>query len=177
VPEPSLDGTGVVTLVREGIATGVAEHVRVSLERKTSGLGGPFNHPGEAGCREWGTSLADEDEWRRFALPLEPPQGSQFITPERMSAGGAILDPADVEDGGAEPNLIPAQVAQFGRSQPVPKGDQDHGGVPVPVPICLGGLDQSLYFARRYNFGMKIRSPGTATVRILDHVPTAAKPG
>jgi len=45
-----------------------------------------------------GASLADEDEWRCFAFPLEPPQRSQFIASERMSAGGAILDPADVED-------------------------------------------------------------------------------
>jgi hypothetical protein len=37
-----------------------------------------------------------------------------------MSAGGAILDPADVENGGTELHLIPAQVAQSGRSQPVP---------------------------------------------------------
>ena len=127
----------------------MAEHVRVGLERKTTGLGGPFNHPGEAGRRERGTSFADEDEGRRFALPLESPQGPKFITPERMSAGGSILDPADVEDGGAELDLIPAQVAQFGRSQPVPEGDQDHGGVAVPVPVCLGGRDQSPYFGRR----------------------------
>jgi hypothetical protein len=83
VAEPSLDGTGIVTLVGKGIATGVAEHVRVGLERKTSGLGGPFNHPSEAGRCERGASLADEDEWRRFALPLEPPQGSRFVTPKR----------------------------------------------------------------------------------------------
>jgi hypothetical protein len=31
---------------------------------------------------------------------LEPPQCAHFITPERMSAGDAVLDPADVEDGG-----------------------------------------------------------------------------
>jgi hypothetical protein len=150
---------------------------------------GPFNHPGEAGRRERGASLADEDEWRRFALPLEPPQGSQFITPERMSAGGAILDPADVEDGGAV-DLIPAQVAQFGRSQPVPEGDQDHGGVAVPVPVCLGGLKQGLYFGRRQvlsGAAFGVRSSGWHDCSIylgrrhelpirFRHLRTAAKP-
>jgi hypothetical protein len=34
-----------------------------------------------------------------------------------MSAGGAVLDPADVEHGGAELDLIPAQVAQCGCPQ------------------------------------------------------------
>jgi hypothetical protein len=88
-PEPKRAETA------QGHATGVAEHVRVRLERKTSGLRGPFNHPGEAGRRERGASLADEGERRRFDLPLEPPQGSQFITPERMGAWSAVLDPAD----------------------------------------------------------------------------------
>jgi hypothetical protein len=60
---------------------------------------------------------------------------------------GAV--PFLTEDGGAELDLIPAQVAPFGRSQPVPEGDQDHGGVPVPVPVRFGGLDQRLYFGRR----------------------------
>jgi hypothetical protein len=53
-----------------------------------------------------------------FSSPLDPPQGSH---PERMGAGGAILDPADVEEGGTELDLIPAQVAQFDRSQPCRK--------------------------------------------------------
>ena len=70
---------------------------------------------GEAGRR--GPSLADEDEGQPLTLPLEPPQRLQFVTPERMSPGRAVLGPADVEDGGTELNLIPAKVAQFRRSK------------------------------------------------------------
>jgi hypothetical protein len=71
---------------------------------------------------------------------------SHFVTPERMSAGGAVLDPSDVEDGRAEFDFIPTQVAQFGRSQPVPEGNQDHGGVPMSVPVRFGCLDQGFDF-------------------------------
>jgi len=37
-----------------------------------------------------------------------------------------------------EINLLPAQGAQLGRSQAVPEGQQDHGRIPmsVPVPAC-----------------------------------------
>jgi hypothetical protein len=46
---------------------------------------------------------------------FEAQAGAQFITPERMSAGGAGLDPTEVKDGGAEFDLIPPEVAQFRR--------------------------------------------------------------
>jgi hypothetical protein len=86
------------------------------------------------------------------------------------------------------------------RVQPVPKGNQDYGGVAVPVPIHFDGFDQSLYFGRRqvlsgaelgvqasfrsncsiylswatsfiYDFGMKSGPPGTATVCIFHPQP------
>jgi hypothetical protein len=52
MPEPSLDGTGVVTLVGEGIPAGVAEHVWVNLQFERGAVCGPFHHPGEAGLYE-----------------------------------------------------------------------------------------------------------------------------
>ena len=64
-----------------------------------------------------------------------------------MSAGRAVLDPVDVEDGGTELDLIPAKVAQFRRSTAVPESDHYPGSIPVPVPVRLGGLDQVLDLA------------------------------
>jgi hypothetical protein len=52
-----------------------------------------------------------------------------------------------VEDGGSELDLVPAKVAQFGCPQAMAEGDQDHGGIPVPVSIGLRRLDQSLDLA------------------------------
>ena len=61
-----------------------------------------------------------------------------------MRARGAVLDPADVEDGAVEVDLVPAKVADLGSPQAVPVGQQDHGGVAVTVAVAPGGLDQRL---------------------------------
>jgi hypothetical protein len=62
--EPSLDRPGVVALVGERVAAGVAEHVWMRLQFEARGDGSAFDHPGKAGGREWRAALADEDEGR-----------------------------------------------------------------------------------------------------------------
>ena len=52
----------------------------------------------------------------------------------------APLGPADVQGRSVEVDLIPAKVGEFGHAQAVAVGDEDHGRVPVAVPIALGGL-------------------------------------
>ena len=64
-----------------------------------------------------------------------------------MGAGGAVLDPADVQHRAGEVDLVPAQVADLGRAQSMPEGQQDHGGVAVAVPVAPGGFDQRLDLA------------------------------
>jgi hypothetical protein len=44
-------------------------------------------------------------------------------------------------------DLIPAERAQLGDAQPVAVGDQDHGGIAVPVPVLPCGADQALDFS------------------------------
>jgi hypothetical protein len=60
--EPSLDRTGVVAPIGEGVAAGVAQHVRVRFELKASAGRGPLDHAGEAGRGEWRPAFADEDK-------------------------------------------------------------------------------------------------------------------
>src|SRR5215831_13546907 len=43
-----------------------------------------------------------------------------------------------------EINLLPAQGAQFGCSQAMPEGQQDHGRISMPVPITARRLDEPL---------------------------------
>jgi hypothetical protein len=43
-----------------------------------------------------------------------------------------------------EVDLVPVQVADLGRPQPVPEGKQDHGRVTMAMPVALGGLDHCL---------------------------------
>jgi hypothetical protein len=54
-----------------------------------------------------------------------------------------IIDPAfgssNVQSAAVEVNLIPPQAAQFRGTETMAVGDQDHGGVPVPVAGSLAG--------------------------------------
>ncbi|MGA8650745.1 MAG: hypothetical protein WB677_09000, partial [Xanthobacteraceae bacterium] len=62
---------------------------------------------GEAGSGERRTPLRREHERRfRLLLALEPPQRAQFVTEDRMRAGRAFLDPADVQGRGSQVDLI-----------------------------------------------------------------------
>jgi len=63
------------------------------------------------------------------------------------SAGDPTLGPTDMHDGAIEAHLVPAQVANLGRPEPVPKGDQDHGRIPMTVAVSLRGLDQGVDLA------------------------------
>jgi hypothetical protein len=55
-----------------------------------------------------------------------------------VGAGGALFDPADVQRGRPEVDLIPAQVEQLGHSQPMAVGDEDHGGVAMAPAVVFG---------------------------------------
>jgi hypothetical protein len=76
----------------------------------------------KAGSRKWRTPLADKDEGLRRALSLKPSQRPQLVAEQRVCAGSAILDPPHVQHRGIELDLIPTQVAELGRPQPVPEG-------------------------------------------------------
>jgi hypothetical protein len=143
--------------------------VRVRLQFEAGGSRRPFDHPGEACRRERGSPLADEDERRRLALPLEPPQGPELVTVQGMGAGCAVLDPPHVQDGAVEVDLVPAQVTGLGGTQPVPEGHQDHGRVPVTVPVGLGRLDQGLDLAGRQVLPgpkLRVRTPDRSNCSI-----------
>ena len=64
MPPPALDRPGVVPLVGEGVAAGVAQHVGVRLQLQAPAGCGALDHPGEAGSGEGRPALADEDEGR-----------------------------------------------------------------------------------------------------------------
>ena len=70
-----------------------------------------LDHAGEPGRAKWRAALGREYEWRlRLLLALEPPQGAQFVAYNGMGARSALFDPADVQVGRSEVDLVPAQV-------------------------------------------------------------------
>ncbi len=75
-----------------------------------------LDHAGEASRAERRAALGGEDERRfRLLLALQPPQRPQLVAEDRMGAGSALLDPADVQGGRSELDLIREQVNQLGR--------------------------------------------------------------
>ena len=61
-----------------------------------------------------------------------------------MGAGSALFDPADVQVSRFELDLIPAQVHEFGSTQAVAVGHEDHGGVPMAPPVSLARIHEPL---------------------------------
>ena len=80
----------------------------------------------------------------RLLLALQPAQCAHLVADDRMGRGRALLDPADMQAGMGEVDLIPAQVDQLADPQAVAIGDQDHGRVPVAPAVLAGRLDQLL---------------------------------
>jgi hypothetical protein len=98
MPEPSLDCPRVVALVGEGVAAGVARQVWVRLQFEAGGSRHPFDHPGEPPAVVKGDPRSlTKKERRCLALPLEPTQGPELVTVQRMGAGRAVLDPPHVQ--------------------------------------------------------------------------------
>jgi hypothetical protein len=75
VAEVGLQGTGVVALVGQGVAAGVAEHVGMRLEGQLGLPARPFDHAGEPSRTKRCPAFGGEHKGRlRFLFALEPPQ-------------------------------------------------------------------------------------------------------
>src|SRR5262249_46471843 len=156
VAEVRLQRSGIDPVIGEFKAGSVAQHMRMDREAKPGGFAGPLNHAEEACGAERRCPLAGEDVGRlRVLLALEPPQGAEFIAPDRMHGIGAALEPANVEVRSIEIDLRPLQGHQLAHTQTVPIAHQDHGAVPVTVPVFAGGLHELLDLGR----GQVLASP------------------
>ena len=58
-----------------------------------------------------------------------------------MHARHSILDAGDMQAAVRQVDLVPSQGAQLRSSQPVPKGQQDHSRIPVPIAVVGSSLD------------------------------------
>src|SRR5262245_15486220 len=59
-----------------------------------------------------------------------------------MNTRRAALGPVHVQPTVGEVDRIPPQRHKLGHPKGVPKGDQDHGGIPMAVAIATGRSDQ-----------------------------------
>jgi hypothetical protein len=100
------------------------QHVRVRLESQLGDFSSPFHHPRKPCRGEWCATFRCKYEWGPgLLLSLQPAQASQLIPPDRMRSWRSLLNPTHRQRCGVEINLIPSQINQLARPQPVAIGD------------------------------------------------------
>src|SRR6516164_911176 len=80
-----------------------------------------------------------------------------------MHAWHAVLDAGDMQEAMHEVHLLPPQRAQFGRSEAMPVGEQDHGRVPVAMAVVPGSLHKPFDLTLRQVFTLAVMGVGEAT--------------
>jgi hypothetical protein len=80
VPEIRLEGAGIVTVIRQLVAAGMSQHVRMRLKGELGLDPSALNHARESSRAKGRTALGREYEWRlRLLLTLKSPQSAQFV--------------------------------------------------------------------------------------------------
>ena len=86
-----------------------------------------------------------------------------------VSPSTMVWQPGQVALLPTQIDLIPAQRAQLGDAQPTAVGDQDHGGIAVPVPVLPCSGDQALDFFRGQAFAGAALGLGALAGAELSH--------
>jgi len=142
VAQVLLDRPRVLSIVRQFVARGMAQHVRMHREGKArlpSSAPDDLAHgSGGERCR----ALTDEEVGCLRVRPLEATEGAQLWSASRVDGGEAVLEPRYVEQPLREVDLLPAPSLPRCRQVCLKR-------VLHAVPICL--LQTSL------NVGHKVR--------------------
>lgn len=120
--EVGLQRAGIDAIVCQLIAAGMSQHMDVRLDAEIGRDGRPLDHAGKPGRRQRGAAFRHEHEWRLLAFAVMFAQRPHFPTVQWVRGRRPVLDATDVQVCGVEVDLLPAQIADFGGAQPVPKG-------------------------------------------------------
>jgi len=153
VAQIRLKGAGIMSLGSERKSASMPQHVRMRLEAEPCLCARTLDHPGEACGGEGGAALRREHKGRlRLLLPLQPSKHAKLVPDDRVGAGAALLDPANVQGGRSEVHLIPPKVCQLACPQAMTVGNKDHGGVPMSPAVAPGGPEQPFDLGLRQVF-------------------------
>jgi hypothetical protein len=148
VPKPLLQRPGVMAVVGELVAARVPQHVRVDGEGELGRGADCRQELAEGRGRHGPAPLGGEDvDARWHLLALQAPERLDFIAPDEMHAGAAVLAAGDVVAALDEVEHVPAQGTKLTHAQPVAVGEKNHGRVAVRVPradALLRDVDEPL---------------------------------
>src|SRR5215475_2955678 len=114
-----LQSAGVVAIIGEFEAAGMAQHVRMHGKRHVGDLAEALDEVMEAHGADWSATLANEYMDLARVLAPQLAQSADLIAPNRMNAWHAALGSADMQPALVELDLMPFQAADFACSHPV----------------------------------------------------------
>src|SRR5262249_38622565 len=113
VAEVLLQRAGVDAIVGELEAAAMAQHVRMSRERKSGQFSSPADHFEEPGPCHWAAAFGVEDEAAVQVLPSQLAQGPDFLAGEWVRAVDAVFGPPHMDAAAIKLDHIPSQLAEF----------------------------------------------------------------
>src|SRR5262245_65707141 len=125
----------------------MAQHVRMSRERKSGQFSSAVDHFEEPGPRHRPAAFGVEDEATLQVLPSQLAQGPDFLAGEWVRAVDTVFGPPHMDAAAIKLDHIPSQLAEFAGAQPMAVGDQDSRRVAVAVPRMLAsGILETVHF-------------------------------
>ena len=152
VAEVVLDQPGVRALVGQGVAAGVAQHVRVGGQGQPGPLAAPAHRQPRGLAAQGAAPLADEKGVRRglHRLPRLQPRLDRpdFLRAQRLGRGQPFLQPQHMHHPILHVDLGQLQAARLRHPQAVAERQQQQAAVAGGVAAALGGREQPLHLRR-----------------------------
>ena len=155
--EIELQRAGVVALVGDFVAAGVAQHVWVHWKADAAVAASAPQHLSEAAGGHRRAAFSDPDVPGRLLLAFEAAQRPQLDAAQWMGAGDAALGPDDMEQTAREIDLAPFEPTELADAQAMPVGDEDHRGIAVAIATALASSgDQRVDLGRGQVFAWPV---------------------
>ena len=150
--EVVLDQPGVRALVGQGVAAGVAQHVRVGRQGQPGPLAAPADRQPRGLAAQGAAPLADEKDVRRRAhrFPLRQPRldRAEFFRAQGLGRGQPSLQAADVHHPVVHVHLGQLQAARLRHPQAVAEREQQQAAVAGGVAAAFRRRQQPLHLRR-----------------------------
>ena len=149
MPKVLLNRSGVVPLIRELVAGGVPEHVRVDREGEFRELAGAHDYFSRRRRRHRSAAFRHEQIRRLRIIASEFAERPKLGATDRLSGGEAVLQSRDMYQAGLQVDLLPAHGDEFRDSQSMAVGQENERPIARTMAAHLARRLQQLLNLRR----------------------------
>lgn len=149
VPQIILDQPGVSALIRQGVSTGMAQHVRMCGYNPRHYTIRFHQCPNRSAVKRLPSFTQEKDTGvRSHVFPAFQPgsDSPQLISPERMGGGQSMLQSDDMQYTAVQVNLVSPHAAGFRDPQAMPEHKQQEAPITHVVAGSLCRLDEPGHF-------------------------------